>query len=345
MKVDKQKILITGHTGFVGSWLYFLLKRKNLDVFGIGLKSKNKNDLFYHLKIYKDKNSKLLNILDYNKLEKHIIKIKPNIIFHLAAESLVLRSLRKPNLSYKTNIIGTLNILNLIKKYNFIKTGFFFTTDKVYKNNDLNKKFIENDSLGGYDPYSGSKSASEIVINIFFKSFLKKKKIIVIRCGNIIGGGDNGENRIIPDIIKCIKFKKTLTIRNANSTRPWQHVLDVIYILYFLIKKTKNQKNFIKIFNISSKSKSETVRKIVKEFRKKFSFKYKFLYKKNLEKKYLELNSNKIYKEYKLKNRFSSTQSIIKTVEFYLDIFKNKKKIKDKVTSELRDYERNTKTI
>ena len=136
-----------------------------------------------------------------------------------------------------------------------------------------------------------------------------------------------------------------MTVRNANSTRPWQHVLDVIYILYFLIKKTKNQKNFIKIFNISSKSKSETVRKIVNEFRKKFSFKCKFLYKKNLEKKYLELNSNKIYKEYKLKNRFSSTQSIIKTVEFYLDIFKNKKKIKDKVDFELRNYERNTKII
>ena len=345
MKVDKQKILITGHTGFVGSWLYFLLKRKNLEVFGIGLKPKNKNDLFYQLKIYKDKNSKLLNILDYNKLEKHIIKIKPNIIFHLAAESLVLRSFKKPNLSYKTNIIGTLNILNLIKKYNFIKTGFFFTTDKVYKNNDLKKNFIENDSLGGDDPYSGSKSASEIVINSFFKSFLKKKKIIFIRCGNIIGGGDNGENRIIPDIVKSIKFKKTLTIRNANSTRPWQHVLDVIYILYFLFKKTKNQKNFIKIFNISSKSKSVTVRKIVKEFKKKFIFKYKFLYKKNLEKKYLELNSNKIYKEYKLKNYFSSSQSIIKTVEFYLDILKNKKKIKDKINSELRDYERNTENI
>ena len=127
-------------------------------------------------------------------------------------QSLVLRSLRKPNLSYKTNIIGTLNILNLIKKYNFIKTGFFFTTDKVYKNNDLKKKFIENDSLGGDDPYSGSKSASEIVINSFFKSFLKKKKIIVIRCGNIIGGGDM--EKITIQIIKCIKFKKTLTIRN-----------------------------------------------------------------------------------------------------------------------------------
>lgn len=345
MKLDKQKILITGHTGFVGSWLYFFFKKKNFDVFGIGLKPENKNDLFYQLKINKDKNSKLLNILNYNELEKHIVKIKPNIIFHLAAESLVLRSFKKPNLSYKTNIIGTLNILNLIKKYNFIKTGFFFTTDKVYKNNESKKKFTENDSLGGDDPYSGSKSASEMVINSFSKSFLKKKKIIIIRCGNIIGGGDNGKNRIIPDIIKSIKSKKTLIIRNANSTRPWQHILDVIFILYFLIKKIKNKKNFIKIFNISSKSKSETVRKVVKEFRKKFKFKYKFLYKKNLEKKYLELNSNKLYKEYKIKNYFSSTQSIRKTVKFYFEILKNKKKINDKVNAELQDYERNTKTI
>jgi len=116
--------------------------------------------------------------------------------------------MNSPNLTYNTNINGTLNILNIIKNYNFISTGIFFTTDKVYENNDKKKEFIETDPLGGDDPYSGSKSASEMVINSFTKSYLENKKIIILRCGNIIGGGDNGKNRIIPDIIKSITKKK-----------------------------------------------------------------------------------------------------------------------------------------
>ena len=345
MKFNKQKILITGHTGFVGSWLYYFFKKKKFDVYGIGLKPKYKSDLFYKLNINKDKNSSIINILNFKKLENHIKKIKPNIIFHLAAESLVLNSLKNPNLSYKTNINGTLNILNLINRYNFIKTGIFFTTDKVYKNENTKKKFIEDDPLGGDDPYSGSKSASEMVINSYTKSFLQNKKIIVIRCGNIIGGGDNGENRIIPDIIKSIKFKKTLIVRNVGSTRPWQHILDVIFSLYLIIKKIDKQKKLFQIFNMSPSSQSESVKTIILEFRKKFNFKYKILNKKNFEKKFLELNSNKIYKKYKLKNYFSSKESIKEVVRFYSEFFLEKKNIKNVVTKQITTYERNTKNF
>ena len=139
--------------------LVLFFSKKKFDVYGIGLKPETKSDLFYELKINKDKNSSIINILNFKKLENCIRKIKPNIIIHLAAESLVLNSLKNPNLFYKTNINGTLNILNLINKYNFLKIGIFFTTDKVYKNDDTKKKFVEDDPLGGDDPYSGSTSA------------------------------------------------------------------------------------------------------------------------------------------------------------------------------------------
>lgn len=345
MKFNRQKILITGHTGFVGSWLYYFFKKKKFDVYGIGLKPKYKSDLFYGLKINKDKNSSIINILNFKKLEDHIKKIKPNIIIHLAAESLVLNSLKNPNLFYKTNINGTLNILNLINKYNFIKIGIFFTTDKVYKNDNTKKKFIEDDPLGGDDPYSGSKSASEMVINSYTKSFLKNKKIVVIRCGNIVGGGDNGKNRIIPDIIKSIKYKKNLVVRNLEATRPWQHILDVIFSIYSLIKRINTQKKLFQIFNMSPSSKSENVKIIISEFRKKFNFKYKILDKKNFEKKYLELNSKKIFNKHKLKNYFSSKESIKEVVRFYDEYLLKKKNIKDIVAKQINTYERNTKNF
>ena len=153
-----------------------LFLKKNFDVHGVGLKPDSKNNLYYELNLNKDKKSKILNILNYKKLENYVKQIKPQIIIHLAAESLVLRSIIDPDNTYKTNILGTLNILKLFKDFKFLKSGIFFTTDKVYKNLDKKKKFKENDSLGGDDPYSGSKSASELVINSFVKTFYRKKK-------------------------------------------------------------------------------------------------------------------------------------------------------------------------
>lgn len=345
MKRNQIKILITGHSGFVGSWLYYTLKKKKINVYGISLKPEKKSNLFYKLKINKDKNSNIINILNYKSLDSCVKKIKPEILIHLAAESLVLKSMANPNLAYNTNINGTLNILNLIKNYSFIKTGIFFTTDKVYENKNNNKKFIENDSLGGDDPYSGSKSASEMVIKSFAKSFLQKKKILVLRCGNIIGGGDNGDNRIIPDIIKSIETKKTLKIRNPNSTRPWQYILDVVFILYSLLNKIKNKSHIFKTFNISSNSKTINVKKIVLEFNKQFKFNYKIFNKSNFEKKYLNLNNGKIFKEFKLKNKFSPTTSIYEVIKYYNELFKNKKKIKEIVNKQIEDYERNSKNL
>lgn len=342
MNLKNQKILITGHTGFVGSWLYLYLKQKKIDVYGIGLKPKNKGSIFKILELYKDKNSKILDILDYKKLKNHIKKIKPNIIVHLAAQSLVLKSFSSPNHTIYTNVIGTLNILNLVKELDIIKTAVFFTTDKVYKNDDKKKKFSENNALGGDDPYSASKSASEIIINSYYKSYFKQKKIIVLRAGNIIGGGDVSDFRIIPDIVKAIKQKKTLIVRNLNSTRPWQYIMDTIDIIFKILKKI-NKKRVYKIYNISPNSKTVPVNYIIKEFQKNFNFNLIIKKNENIEKKFLELNSNKIFKELKLKNFYSSKASINRVISFYNNSLKKKKSLKELMNSEFKDYEKLSK--
>lgn len=341
----KKKILITGHTGFVGTWLYFFLKTKKIDVYGLGLKPQ-KNSLFHLLKLKINSNSKIINILDKKTLENYIKKIKPNIIIHLAAQSLVLTSYKKPLETIDTNFNGTVNILNLIKKFKFLKTGIFFTTDKVYKNEETKKKFKENDNLGGDDPYSASKSASEIIINCFSKSFFKNKKIVVLRCGNILGLGDHNKNRIIPDIIKTIKNKKILKIRNPYSVRPWQSVLDVIFITYYVLKKIDKKKYFFDTYNISPSTKTQTVKNIVDLFKKYFSFKVKIIESKNnREKKNLTLNSKKIFKNLKIKNLYSTIHSVKQTAKLYEKKIKNNMNLNDLMKIEIDKYERKAKNI
>jgi CDP-glucose 4,6-dehydratase len=345
MNFKNKKILITGHSGFIGSWLYyFLIKNKN-KVYGVGLKPKNKKDLFNLLKIKSHKNSKIINILDNKNFENYVKKIKPDIVIHLAAESLVLNSFHNPYKTFETNVTGTLNMLNLVKKLKYINTAIFFTTDKVYQNVNSKKKFTENDPLGGDDPYSASKTASEMLINSYSKSFLSNKKIVILRSGNIIGGGDNSNNRIIPDIIKSITKKKTLKVRNPNATRPWQHIVDTVHLIYFILKKIDKQNSLYKIYNMAPNSESEAVKNIINKFKIEFKFKVKIIRNKNKEKKFLNLNSNKLAKELGIKNFYSSKESLKKVLNFYIELIKNKKNIKDLIDNEIENYGRNTKKL
>jgi CDP-glucose 4,6-dehydratase len=335
-----KRVLITGHSGFVGSWLFYFFYLKKIKVWGISLDTKDKNNLFYYLNIYKNKNSYICDINNYNKLENIIKKIKPNIIIHLAAEALIIKSLKNPIETYKTNIFGTLNILRIIKKFNYIKSAIIFTTDKVYKNSNKKKKFVETDSLNADDPYSGSKAASEIVINSYTKSYLKNRNIITVRAGNIIGGGDYNESRIVPDIIKNSINNRILKIRNKKSTRPWQHILDVIFIIKKLIEKTYNKNNYQEIFNIGSNNQGKNVEFILKQFTHVFPVKVKYK-KNNFEKKYLNINSSKLYKKLKIKNCLNIIQSIKFTIEWYLNFYKNKINSQNLCEKDIQKYEEN----
>ena len=216
-----KKILITGHTGFKGSWLVNVLHQLKAEIKGIGLKPKTESDIFYVSNCNKKCDSVIIDIRDKEKLQKEISEFNPDFIFHLAAQPLVIDSYIDPDNTFSTNITGTINLLEIIRLFNHKCTVIMVTTDKVYENKNWHYPYREVDSIGGHDPYSASKASMELIISSYNKSFFKsnprnKIAIATARAGNVIGGGDYSENRIIPDIIRSYKTKSTL--KNKESS-------------------------------------------------------------------------------------------------------------------------------
>ena len=246
-----KKVFITGHTGFKGSWLCIFLKFLGARVTGYALKPKTKPSLFKLAKIDKIiEKSIYADIRNYKKLYKEIKKSKANIVIHLAAQPLVRYSYIEPKETFETNILGSLNILEIVRKINTIKSTVIITTDKVY-DISKNKVFKETDTLGGLDPYSSSKVSCEHLFSCYINSFFKnntKQRLATVRAGNVIGGGDYSKDRLIPDIMLNIKKRNKIILRNPNSTRPWQYVLEPLS--GYLILAEKLFKNEKKIKNI-----------------------------------------------------------------------------------------------
>ena len=321
---SKKKVFITGHTGFKGSWLCIMLNNLGSKIYGYALKPE-KNSLFNKSKIIKSLASN--NYSDINsitKLKKILKQIKPEIIFHLAAQPLVLESYKEPLKTFSTNIIGTLNLLESIRTIKSIKSVVIITTDKVYKINKKNKEYKELDQLGGFDPYSASKVGAEIVVDSYIKSFFKntflQKKISTVRAGNVVGGGDFSKNRLVPDIIKAINNKQKLIIRNPNHVRPWQHVLDPLMGYLILAEKQyKNQINdFEHYWNFGpNKGNFKKVIDVVKYIKKKEGLNY-ILKKTNILKEtgVLKLNSLKAKKKLKWLCKWDLIETLDKTIEW-----------------------------
>lgn len=220
-------ILITGHTGFKGTWLTLMLERLGYQVIGIS-REPEKRSLYSQMNRKGKIEEIFADVQDYNTTSNFIKSHNPSIVFHFAAQSLVMESYRDPIQTFSTNVMGSASILESCSKVDSVRVVLVATTDKVYENNDSGRKFLESDSLGGRDPYSASKVGTEMVVKAWrsIRSTGEQPKIIVARAGNVIGGGDYADNRIFPDLIRAIKSKETLDIRNPQSTRPWQHVLD-----------------------------------------------------------------------------------------------------------------------
>jgi CDP-glucose 4,6-dehydratase len=229
-----KKIFITGHTGFKGTWLLNVLFHFKAILKGYSLKPENENYPFYLLCSNEIQHESFFSdIRNKDILKNEILNFEPDIIFHFAAQPLVRKSYNIPTETFEVNVIGTGNLLESLKDYNRKCTVIIVTTDKVYENKETLYHYKESDKLGGYDPYSASKAACEILINSYRDSFFSrqnydthKKAIISLRAGNVIGGGDWSQDRIIPDIIKSISNEKDVSVRNPNSLRPWQHVLE-----------------------------------------------------------------------------------------------------------------------
>ncbi len=228
-------VLVTGHTGFSGGWLSLWLKELGARVVGYSLDPPTKPNLFESIELKHRIESHIMgDIRDYNYLTSILERYQPVIVFHLAAQPLVRLSYKQPKLTYETNVMGTVNVLEAVRKTKSVKVCIVVTSDKCYENKEWFFGYREIDPMGGYDPYSSSKGCAELVTAAYRKSFFNPKKygktrtvaLSSVRAGNMIGGGDWGEDRIIPDCVRALSERKTIIIRSPTATRPWQYVLE-----------------------------------------------------------------------------------------------------------------------
>jgi CDP-glucose 4,6-dehydratase len=228
-----KKIFLTGHTGFKGAWLLKILNLLGAEVKGYALEPENQFDLYHLINGNQLCDSVIDDLRNKNRLKAEIIEFQPDFIFHLAAQPLVRLSYQIPSETFEVNAIGTANLLDAVRFLDKPCSIILITTDKVYYNNEWHYPYRENDRLGGYDPYSASKACAELVIDSYRNSFFNnknysshKKGVAVARAGNVIGGGDWAKDRLLPDIARALGNRKTITVRNPNAVRPWQHVLE-----------------------------------------------------------------------------------------------------------------------
>ncbi len=229
-----KRVFLTGHTGFKGAWMLQILHWLGANVKGYSLAPERSNDLYNQVDgdslCY---SSVIGDICDKQKLQSELVRYEPDFVFHLAAQALVRKGYEMPSETFLVNAQGTAHVLDALRSLAPAAVGVMITTDKVYDNPERGLPFKEDDKLGGYDPYSASKAAAEIVIDSYRRSFFNpddysnhEKAVAAARAGNVIGGGDFSDNRIVPDIVRSISFGETVGLRNPNSIRPWQHVLE-----------------------------------------------------------------------------------------------------------------------
>ncbi|MCL2102330.1 MAG: CDP-glucose 4,6-dehydratase [Fibromonadales bacterium] len=316
------KIFVSGHSGFKGTWLCHWLRMLGHNVCGYSLPQ---------------------NILNKKELENAMLKFKPALVFHLAAQPLVLASYKEPLLTYQTNVIGTLNILEAARKCKSVTAFVNVTTDKVYENKESGQMYKESDPLGGFDMYSSSKACSEILSQSYSKSFLEESFLLATaRSGNCIGGGDWNENRIVPDCIRAIYANKAIKIRNPNAIRPWQFVLEPLNGYILLGEKLlQSKKEFAASFNFGPSKKDaitvkEIAEKVVNFYGKgkiEIAKQGKNLHEANL----LMLNNSKAKKFLGWKPKYSIDIALEKTVEWYKR-FKAKENMEKFMTRQIEEY-------
>ena len=337
-----KKVFITGHTGFKGSWLSFILDLYGAKVKGFSKKPDTSPNLFDNLFFSKNFNSVIGDIKNYEFLKKEILNFKPDFIFHLAAQPIVIESYIDPVETYNTNFNGTLNLLESIRELDKCSI-VMITTDKVYENNETKVSFKETDKLGGKDPYSSSKSASELLISSYSSSFFSDTNINIstARAGNIVGGGDWSPYRLLPDVIRCCYEKTELVIRNPKSVRPWQHVLDPIFGYIELAKKLdSNPEKFQGSWNFGPDETTPISVQEIIEIINNTGLNFKIRVQNDItqkESKFLQLDISKSKNLLNWKPKWCAEDSIEHTINWYKDFY-NKIPAKDLIINDLEKY-------
>ena len=347
-----KRVFITGHSGFKGSWLTLWLLSLGAKVCGYSLEPNTHPSMFEELRIYGFCNSEYGNILNSAHLEEVMKQFNPDIVFHLAAQPLVRLSYKEPKLTYETNVMGTLNVLEVARKCKSVKAFVNVTTDKCYENNEINRGYKEDDAMGGYDMYSSSKGCAEILSSSFRRSFLQEKEsyaLATARAGNVIGGGDWAEDRLIPDCIRYINSGEKIEIRNPLATRPWQHVLEPLSGYLLLGQKLlEDGKKYAEGFNFGSDEESVlTVSEVAQKVCECYGSGEVVVRKKDdlHEANLLMLNIEKAKSILGWIPTYNADEAIQKTVEWYKHFYKNDVDMYDFTMSQIEDYEDSIKWV
>ena len=318
-----KRVLITGHTGFKGAWLSRALVLAGAKVSGYALEPDNRENMYDLLNIKKDMNSVIGDVRNLEKLKETFKNTKPDFAIHMAAQPLVRESYLNPVYTYETNVLGTVNFLECVRTLMDGGSVLNVTTDKVYDNKEWERAYVEDDYLDGYDPYSNSKSCSELVTHSYKRSFLDEAgfALSTARAGNVIGGGDFAHNRIVPDCFRAAKAKEALIIRNPFSIRPYQHVLEPLAIYLEILKVQQEDKSKASSYNVGPDEEDcVTTESLVKLFAKYWRDGFTYEIKKDKgphEANLLKLNCDKLKRVFDWKPKYNIEKTVKETVNWY----------------------------
>jgi len=341
-----KKVFITGHTGFKGSWLSIWLTELGANVTGYSLPPGTEPSMFKSLMLEEKVNTIFGDIRDYDNLKQQIILSKPDIVIHMAAQSLVLESYENPMETYQINLMGTVNILNAIRNISSIKAFINVTSDKCYENKEAITAFKEEDRVGGFDPYSSSKACSELITAAYRSSFLSESiSVATVRAGNVIGGGDWAKNRIIPDFIKRINQNQKLFIRNPQAVRPWQLVLEPLNGYLMLAEKLFLEGlDYSESWNFGSDNQAEkSVEWLISRFDKEYgdgnNFEIRVIESSLHEAKNLKLDCSKSMQRLNWSPKLNIEKSISMTCAWYKNFYKDNQDMYAFSVEQIKQYE------
>ena len=346
-----KKVLITGHTGFKGGWLSLWLQHLGADTIGYALTPPTSPSLYNEASVHENMESIYGDIRSLENLKSVFIKYKPEIVFHLAAQPLVLPSYKDPVETYEVNVMGTLNVLEAIKGCNSVNAAVFITSDKCYENKEWSWGYRENDPVGGYDPYSSSKACAELLVSSYRQSFFstdvksdhRNVAIASARAGNVIGGGDWGENRLIPDLISAFSNDNEAIIRNPSAVRPWQHVLEPLAGYLLLAEKLVGEdgNRFSEAWNFGpDQADAQPVQWIVDKMVHCWPSKVAWKLDEKLyphEANYLKLDCSKAVSRLNWVPKWKLEEAILKVVDWHL-AFNDKGNVKNVCFNQIKEY-------
>ena len=345
-----KKVLLTGHTGFKGSWLTLWLKQLGAEVIGYSLEPPTNPSLFEILNLEKEIIHVIGDIRNEKRLKETFKKYKPDIVIHMAAQPLVRYSYMNPKETYETNVLGTLNVFEAVRESKTVRVVINVTSDKCYENKEWVYGYRENDPMGGYDPYSSSKGCAELLTSAYRNSFFNPENygkthnvaLASVRAGNVIGGGDWAEDRLIPDCIRALSKKETIYIRNPHATRPWQHVLEPLSgYLWLGALMWQDPTKYSEGWNFGPNDEDIlTVEEIVKDVIKIWGNGEYVVNSDNRfhEAKLLKLDISKAHFYLKWKPVYNAKKSLVETVNWYKTYFSNPEKIYDFTINQLLSY-------